>query len=313
VVDPRAAARPKRDAVHGVVLIDKPLGLGSTTVLARVKHLLNAAKAGHTGTLDPLATGLLPICFGEATKFAADLLDAKKSYRATLALGVTTTTADAEGDVVQTRAVTCSGQDVERVLEGFRGDIRQVPPMFSALKRDGKPLYAYARAGVALERDARAVTIEALQCVSFHGAQLVIDVTCSKGTYVRTLGEDIGEALGCGAHLSALRRTRVAGLYVEDAVSLDALSAMSIEARRTQLLPLDALIRDLPALVLNATQAARFRSGQRLAGYDGQSGRWRVYAGECASARLLGIAVIEDGVLRPRRLLVAVAEGQGEA
>jgi len=313
VVDPRRGAQIKRDAVHGVLLVDKPLGLGSTTVLARVKHLLNAQKAGHTGTLDPLATGLLPICFGEATKFAADLLDARKSYRATLSLGVTTTTADAEGEVKETRPVRCDAVAIERVLDGFKGVIGQVPPMFSALKRDGRPLYSYARAGVTLEREVRDITIEELETVSFDGVHLVIDVTCSKGTYVRTLGEDIGEALGCGAHLSGLRRTCVAGLVVEAAVSLDALGALSLVERRALLLPLDALIAELPALALDETLAARFRAGQRIPGFEGQAGRLRVYAGRCESDALLGIAVVDDGVLRPRRLVAVPQSDAAEA
>jgi tRNA pseudouridine55 synthase len=305
-VDPRRGARVTRDAVNGVLLVDKPLGLGSTTVLARVKHLLNAAKAGHTGTLDPFATGLLPICFGEATKFAADLLLASKSYRATLRLGITTTTADREGEVKETRPVTCDAADIKRVLDQFKGVTGQVPPMFSALKRDGKPLYSYARAGVTLEREAREITIETLESVSFDGDHLVIDVTCSKGTYVRTLAEDMGEALKCGAHLSELRRTSVAGIQVFDAVSVEALSAMSPAERRALLLPLDSMIAALPVLALDVSLAARFRAGQRIAGFEGQSGRVRVYATRCDPDTLLGIAEIEEGVLRPRRLVSAL-------
>jgi tRNA pseudouridine55 synthase len=313
VADPRRGARAKRDAVHGVLLVDKPLGLGSTTVVGRIKHLLNAEKAGHTGTLDPLATGLLPICLGEATKFAADLLHARKSYRATLLLGVTTTTADAEGEVKETRPVTCDAAAVAHVLDRFKGVISQMPPMFSALKRDGKPLYSYARAGVTLERETRDITIQELESVSFDGVHLVIDVTCSKGTYVRTLGEDIGEALGCGAHLSGLRRTRVAGLQVGDAVSLDALGAMSPAERRALLLPLDALITELPALALDESLAARFRAGQRISGFEGQTGRMRVYAVRCEPDALLGVAVVDDGVLRPRRLVAVPQSDAVEA
>ncbi len=303
--DSRLALRASREAISGVLLIDKPLGLGSTAVLARVKYLLGAKKAGHTGTLDPLATGLLPVCLGEATKFASDLLFATKRYRATLVLGATTTTGDAEGEVLERREVACDAAEIDRVLQTFRGVIDQVPPMFSALKREGKPLYAYARAGVTLERMARQVEIEKLERVSYSRPELVIDVTCSKGTYVRTLGEDIGQALSCGAHLSALRRLAVAGISIEKANTLPELEAMSLLERRARLLPLDALIAELPVLELDDTLSGRFRAGQRLAGFASMSGRFRVYALKASPHNLMGIGLIEEGVLRPKRLLAS--------
>lgn len=244
------AARPPRRVLDGILLIDKPVGLSSHDALLRAKGMLRAKKAGHTGTLDPLASGLLPLCFGEATKFSQDLLDADKYYDATMRLGERTDTGDAEGQIIETRPVACDVAAVDVAIARFRGEIVQVPPMYSAIKRDGKPLYEYARAGQTVERDARPVTIHALERLSGEEAlqqsqEVKIRVHCSKGTYIRTLAEDIGEALGCGAHLTALRRTRVGTLVVEDAFSLQDLqerldggpvssdSAASVGADRT--------------------------------------------------------------------------------
>lgn len=255
--------KSQRMPVHGVLLLDKPVGMSSTQALAKAKWLLNAQKAGHTGTLDPFATGLLPLCFGEATKFAQDLLDADKTYEAVVHLGVTTTTGDTEGEVVESRPVEVSIQQIELVLAQFCGPIRQVPPMYSALKRDGKPLYEYARQGVTLEREARSVIIHQLDLLSYDEPYIKLRVTSSKGTYVRVLGEDIGKALGCGAHLKALRRTGVGGLSLDDAVSLDDLAALG-ECRSNALKPLDALLSTLPTIELNDELARRFMCGQRL-------------------------------------------------
>lgn len=235
---PRSA--PKR-RIDGVLLLDKPIGASSNAALQRTKWLFNAAKAGHTGTLDPQATGLLLLCFGKATKFASALLDADKVYRATVRLGVTTETADAEGAVLETRSVEVSQAQVQQALLQFTGEIEQVPPMYSALKRDGKPLYEYARQGIELERPPRRVAIHELRLLSFGGDQFEIEVACSKGTYIRTLAADIGEALGCGAHLSALRRTRIGDFDVSDACSLDQLAQMDESARDGCLLPVGAL------------------------------------------------------------------------
>lgn len=297
------AARRKGDAVDGVLLLDKPGGITSNLALQRTRRLLNAAKAGHTGTLDPIATGLLPLAFGEATKFSADLLEADKAYEATLALGVRTTTADAEGEVVETRPVAVTRAQLEAVLAGFTGTIEQTPPMHSALKRDGRPLYDYARRGIEIERAPRSVRIERLELLAFDGAAARVVVECSKGTYVRTLAEDIGAALGCGAHLVALRRTRVGDLTLERAVTLAALEVMPAAVRREWLSPVDALLGGLPRVDLGDRQAALFaRGGQLDLGVPTEGpGRRRVYAPD---ERLLGLAELDErGVLSPRRLI----------
>jgi tRNA pseudouridine55 synthase len=266
---PQRARIPRR-AVHGVLLLDKPLGLSSNDALQKAKRLYRAEKAGHTGTLDPLATGLLPLCFGAATKFSQISLDADKSYRATLKLGVTTTTADAEGEVLQRREVNVSAEQMRAACLRFTGPIDQVPPMHSALKRDGKALYEYARAGIEVEREARRVTILAIDIVSGQGDEWVLDVRCSKGTYIRTLAEEIGEALGCGAHLSALRRTASGALSLEGACTLEQLGAMTEAERDDRLRPADALLEDWPVVRLDAEGAGRFLSGVRRSIF----GRW---------------------------------------
>lgn len=295
--------RPQGDPVDGVLLLDKPRGITSSAAVGWARRLLAARKAGHTGTLDPLATGLLPCAFGEATKFAADLLDADKGYEATLRFGVTTTTGDAEGEVISRRPADVTRAALETVLSRFTGTIDQVPPMHSALKRHGRPLYELARAGREVERAPRRVRIERLALLALAGDEAVLAVECSKGTYVRVLAQDIGAALGCGAHLAALRRTRVGNMRVEDAVPLAALEALDLPARRARLLPLDALLASLPRVDLAAEQARRFSHGQRLPLRLAPAPRVRVYA---PAARLLGLASIdEDGALAPRRLLAA--------
>ncbi len=290
------------DRISGVLLLDKPGSMTSNSALQAARRLLNAAKAGHTGTLDPMATGLLPLTFGEATKFSADLLDADKSYRATLQLGVTTSTGDADGEALETRAVNVSSAELEAVLSRFVGTIEQIPPMHSALKRDGRPLYELARAGIEIDRAPRQVMVYRLAAVGQSGSLAVVDVACSKGTYVRVLAEDIGRALGCGAHLAALRRTRAGRLDVDDAVTLSALEAMTTEARRSLLLPEDELLASLAAVRLDEALAERFRQGQRLAMEAEPRGhRVRVYAG---INELLGTATINQwGVVEPERLI----------
>jgi tRNA pseudouridine55 synthase len=294
--------KPRGDRVNGVLLLDKPLGVTSNRALQMARRLMNAQKAGHTGTLDPMATGLLPVMLGEATKFSADLLDADKSYRATVRLGETTTTGDAEGEVVERRPVQVEPGAVERVLARLTGPIEQVPPMHSALKREGRPLYELARAGVEVERAARAVWIHRLQLIARTADTLVLDVDCSKGTYVRVLAEDIGKALGCGAHLAALRRTRVGPLTMAGAVGLAVLEGMTQEGRRRCLRPMDELLETLPRLALSADLAQRFRQGQRLAvDAEPRGGRVRVYG---ADNELLGTATVNEwGVVRPDRLI----------
>ena len=261
----RDANRPRivRRRVDGVLLFDKPRGLSSNAVLQRVKWLYRAEKAGHTGTLDPLASGLLPICFGEATKFAQFLLDAAKRYTATISFGSTTTTGDAEGAVVATAPVNFSDDDLANALKASVGRISQVPPAYAALKLEGRPYYEYARAGIAIDRVAREIDIHALTLLGRSGTSADVDVTCSKGTYVRVLAEDLGAALGCGAHLADLRRTATGGFDVANAVTLDALTAMEESARDALLLPLDVLARDLPHVHIDEGAAARFRQGGR--------------------------------------------------
>ncbi|MBY0570923.1 MAG: tRNA pseudouridine(55) synthase TruB, partial [Burkholderiaceae bacterium] len=254
-----------RVPVHGVLLLDKPVGFSSNDALIKAKRFLNAMKAGHTGTLDPFATGLLPLCFGEATKFSQDLLEADKTYTTVVHLGVTTTTGDTEGDVLETKSVDVTEEQIRQVLAQFTGPIAQVPPMYSALKRDGKPLYEYARAGVTLEREARNVVIHELEFLGYDAPLLRLKVKCSKGTYVRVLGEDIGAALGCGAHLKELRRIQVGHLVLGKSITLDYLESLPEEQRLALLDPVDALLSSFPAVHLNEELAVRFLHGQRLA------------------------------------------------
>ncbi len=295
-----------RDPVDGVLLLDKPVGLSSNDALMKAKRVFNAKKAGHTGTLDPFATGLLPLCFGEATKFSQDLLEADKTYEATVHLGIMTTTGDTEGEVIEQREVDVTREQVEAALARFRGPIFQVPPMYSALKRDGKALYEYAREGITLEREARPVTIHALSLVEYTAPLLKILVTCSKGTYVRVLGEDIGAALGCGAHLNALRRVQVGALSTERMISLEDLQAHADPL--SLLAPVDALLSSFPSVELTAELAKRFLNGQRLAlgkesvSVPSELGRVRVYH----EGKLLGTAHLQEyAILAPERLIAA--------
>ena len=305
-------ARPPkkpRDLVDGVLLLDKPVGLSSNDALIKAKRVMNAKKAGHTGTLDPFATGLLPLCFGEATKFSQDLLEADKTYDATVHLGIMTTTGDTEGEALETREVDVTIEQIEAALARFRGPILQVPPMYSALKRDGKALYEYAREGITLEREARPVTIHGLELVEYAAPMLKIRVTCSKGTYVRVLGEDIGAALGCGAHLNALRRIQVGALTSATMITLEELQA---HAEPLSLLaPVDALLSTFPSVELTPELAKRFLNGQRLAlGKEAVMvpqalGRVRVYA----DGKLLGTANLQEyAILAPERLIAAQPE-----
>ena len=299
-------ARVARRPVHGVLLLDKPLGGSSNQVLQKAKWLLRAEKAGHTGTLDPLASGVLPVCFGAATKFSQIHLDADKSYEATLALGVTTSTADAEGDVLQRRPVQIRVDEVAAVVRQFTGAITQMPPMYSALKKDGKALYEYARAGIEVERVPRAVTIHALEVLALRldAPQPAIDirVTCSKGTYIRTLGEDMGEALGCGAHLSALRRVATGHFSAAQCVTLSDLEAMDEADRLACLQPVDALLDGYARVTLDSDNAGRFLSGLRRRGDWPDCAQLAVY-GPAPDAALLGSAHSVAGELIPTRLL----------
>lgn len=286
--------------VDGVLLLDKASGLTSNDALQKARRLFSAAKGGHTGTLDPMATGLLPLCFGEATKFSADLLDADKTYEAELKLGVTTDTGDAEGQVLTTSEAAVSIADVERLLPRFTGPIKQIPPMHSALKRDGRPLYELARQGIEVEREARDVTIHALEILGLDGDVLRLRVSCSKGTYIRVLAADIGQMLGCGAHLTALRRTRVGDLVLERSVTLSQLEMQDEAQRVVHLLPVDALLQSLPAVHVAADEANRFSHGNPVALPAGFLGKIRVYA----DGRLLGVGEPgSGGLLWPKRLV----------
>jgi tRNA pseudouridine55 synthase len=297
--------RVQRRPVHGVLLLDKPLGLSSNDALQKAKWLLRAEKAGHTGTLDPLATGVLPLCFGAATKFSQLHLDADKTYVTTVRLGLKTSTADAEGDVISERPVTCTVGQVVEVLDRFMGPITQVPPMYSALKKDGKALYEYARAGETVEREPRHVVIHDLELLEMQldgdAPFLRLRVTCSKGTYIRTLGEDIAEALGCGGHLSALRRVATGPFEESGCVTLEDLNAMDEPQREARLMPVQSLLGDHTPVTLDIENAGRFLSGVRRRGAWPDLDRVSVF-GEEPSA-LLGSAHVKAGELIPGRLL----------
>ena len=309
--------KPVRRVVNGVLLLDKPIGFSSNDALIKAKRLLLAMKAGHTGTLDPFATGLLPLCFGEATKFSQDLLEADKTYETTVHLGVRTTTGDTEGEVVSSLPVTVTVEQILAALPQFRGPILQVPPMYSALKRDGKPLYEYARAGITLERAPREVVIHQLELLDYQAPLLRLRVCVSKGTYIRVLGEDLGASLGCGAHLQALRRVQVGDLQLDGAITLDALQDLTLDERTAALAATDHLLRSFPAISLPPELARRFLQGQRIAlGRHGlpppamlstsTSGRVRVYD---QAQQLLGTGQMREAeVLAPERLVMHVSD-----
>ena len=289
--------------IDGVLLLDKSPGISSNAALQRVRRVFDAQRAGHTGTLDPMAEGLLVLCFGDATKFAGELLGAGKSYTATLKLGVRTATGDAEGDIVARRPVSVTEDQFKRGLEIFRGDILQVPPMYSALKREGRPLYEYARKGIEVERLPRKVTISSLELISLTGGEAVVAVSCSKGTYVRTLAEDIGEALGCGAHLTRLIRTAIGSFRLEQAHHFEDLESRTPEQRTGMLLHADVLVRDLPDLLLSDSEETAFTHGQSIDLAGTAPGRVRVYG---QGGKFLGIGQGDGaGRLIPKRLLAA--------
>ena len=297
--------RVQRRPVHGVLLLDKPLGLSSNQALQKAKWLLRAEKAGHTGTLDPLATGVLPLCFGAATKFSQQHLDADKTYETTVRLGQKTSTADAEGDVISEREVSCTAGMVVDILDCFLGPISQVPPMHSALKKDGKALYEYAREGETVEREARNVVIHALDLLDMQlqgdAPFLRLRVRCSKGTYIRTLGEDIAEALGCGGHLSALRRVVTGPFVASQCVTLQDLEAMDEAKRLDALLPVAVLLPGYTEVILDSDSTGRFLNGVRRHGPWVDCDQVAVY-GEHPRA-LLGTAMVHGGELVPGRLL----------
>lgn len=297
--------RAVRRNVNGVLLLDKPLGLTSQQAVSKVKWLFSARKAGHTGTLDPMASGLLPIGLGEATKFSQFLLDADKGYRASLRLGATTTTGDAEGEILLQSPVSVSAVDIARVLPRFIGAQTQTPPMHSALKVAGKPLYSYARAGVTIERQARAIVIDEMQVIDFKDNILDIRVRCSKGTYIRVLAEDIGEALGCGAHLAALSRESAGGFTLDQAISFDALEALPLADRMARLLPVDAFAASLSHMTLDPEQARRIITGLAVPQAGVADGSYRLYS---SFEAFLGVGTVEAGELKARRLTSQLQE-----
>jgi tRNA pseudouridine55 synthase len=290
----------KKPTLSGILLLDKPAGLTSTAALSRAKRCVDERKAGHTGALDPMATGLLPLCFGEATKISAFLLDADKTYEAELLLGVCTHSGDADGEVTSTASVPeVTADELESVLERFRGPILQVPPMVSALKHQGKRLHELARAGIEIERPPRPVRIDRLELLGIELPRIRIRVECSKGTYIRSLAMDIGDALGCGAHLTALRRTRSGPFELGDAVSLEELQQMSVEQARERLLAPDAALLDWPPVQLDAGQTEAMSQGRTVGIDHSVCDGVRMYHG----SRFVGLGQIDvDGVLKVRRL-----------
>jgi tRNA pseudouridine55 synthase len=302
-----------RQRLDGVVLLDKPLGMSSQGAVTAVKRALNADKAGHTGTLDPMATGLLPICLGEATKYSQDLLDADKSYVARIRFGANTDTGDAEGQIVmsfplpQFADAAAIQIALNALLPAFTGPILQVPPMYSALKRDGKPLYEYARAGVELEREARSVVIHAITWTEVQWPEATLEVSCSKGTYIRVLAEDLGAALGCGAHLVGLRRSEVGHLSLAQSITLDDLLRTTAD-HADFVLPVDALLQTLPHLTVDEQQAKRLEMGQRVplassTKFPLAEALVRIYRATAAPHNFIGTADCRSGVLHPKRLI----------
>ena len=303
--------------VHGILLLDKPVGLTSNRALQQAKRLLQARKAGHTGSLDPLASGLLPLCFGEATKVSRFLLEADKRYLAVFRLGQSTNTGDAEGEVIATRPVTAGRRDIERAIGRFTGAIEQVPPMYSAIKQGGQPLYKLARAGVTTERAPRAVTVYEYAVLGLDGERLTVDIRCSKGTYIRSLAHDLGELLGCGAHVAELRRTAMGGFTIEQAITLDDFEGLpDPKTRAARLIQADQALNTLPEITLSQNAAYYFCQGQPVTARPlPAAGGWvRVYEGSSdARGRFLGLAEVDDnGLAAPRRLLHAT-EGPDSA
>ncbi|MEO8347217.1 MAG: tRNA pseudouridine(55) synthase TruB [Betaproteobacteria bacterium] len=289
--------------MNGVLLLDKPTGLSSNAALQRARRCFDAEKAGHTGTLDPLASGLLPLCFGEATKFAQFLLDASKRYTATVRFGAMTTTGDAEGDVVDTNPVALTEADLEAALPAFTGHLQQIPHAYSALKFEGRNLYEYAREGIAVERQPRDIEILELKLLAWISPDAIVDVTCSKGTYIRVLAEDIGRALGCGAHLAGLRRTATGGFGIASAVPLEQLEGMDEASRNASLLPVATLVREMRPLRIADGDAARFRHGGAVPATGLADGPCAAFAGDA----LLGVADVANGLASPRRVVVATS------
>ncbi len=303
------AKRNRREAIDGVLLLNKPAGLSSNQAMQRVKHMLNAKKAGHTGSLDPAATGMLPLCFGEATKVCAVLLNADKTYRVTARLGIATDTGDADGNETQNAAVPSLSRDEwDEILQGFHGESMQVPPMYSALKQNGKRLYELARKGLSVERPPRPIRIDEIELLEQAGTRLVFRVRCSKGTYVRSLVEDIAARAGTVAHTSRLHREAVGGFDTAAMLDMDTAAAMleeGPEALRERLLPADVALLELPAIVVDAAGVEAFRLGQAVAlGGEQEQGLARVY-GPGSQAEFLGVGRLSgDGTVAPKRVFI---------
>jgi tRNA pseudouridine55 synthase len=293
--------RIKRD-VHGILLLDKPVGMTSNQALQATKRLLQARKAGHTGSLDPLATGLLPLCFGEATKVSQFLLEADKRYQVVLRLGESTNTYDAEGEVTAVRPVSLDRGRIEQALARFCGEIDQVPPMYSAIKQDGQPLYKLARAGITVERPPRRVTIHEIRLLDWHDTRLELDVACSKGTYIRSLAHDLGELLGCGAHVTGLRRTATGGFGIGQAISLEAFQALSDKDRLACLISEDQALTHLPAVNLSVNTAYYLCQGQVVTTrHEAGPGLVRLYGPD---GHFIGLGEVQDdGQVAPKRLM----------
>ncbi|MGP2887769.1 tRNA pseudouridine(55) synthase TruB [Serratia marcescens] len=309
-------SRPRRRGrdIHGVLLLDKPQGLSSNDALQKVKRLYNANRAGHTGALDPLATGMLPICLGEATKFSQYLLDSDKRYRVIAKLGQRTDTSDADGQIVQERPVNFTQAQLDAALDTFRGDIQQVPSMYSALKYQGKKLYEYARQGIEVPREARSITVYELQFIRWEGDELELEIHCSKGTYIRTITDDLGELLGCGAHVIYLRRLQVAAYPIARMVTLEQLNALLEQAQEQAiapgelldplLMPMDSPVENYPEVNLLPVVAGYVKLGQpvQVAGAPA-SGLVRITEGD--ERKFIGVGdIAEDGRVAPRRLVV---------
>jgi len=306
IMAPAVAGRIARRRVDGMLLLDKPSGITSNAALQRAKRAFRAEKAGHTGTLDPLASGLLPLCFGDATKFAQSLLDARKAYVATVRFGIATSTGDAEGETIAEHPVSFSRADLDAALLPFLGRTRQVPPRHSALKHEGRAHYEYARAGVDVPRVARDVDIGAIEILAFDLPAVTMRVECGKGTYIRVLAEDLGLALGTCAHLAALRRTASGPFRLEDAVTLAALEALEPDARDALLLPVDAPLAGLPAIAVDASTEAALMQGRTAAAPDAAQGLCRCYG---PGRRFLGMVEVAGGVVRVQRLTRTDAPG----
>jgi tRNA pseudouridine55 synthase len=290
--------------INGVLLFDKPLEISSNTAMQKVRRIFRAEKAGHTGTLDPLATGLLPVCFGEATKYSMGLLDSDKTYIADLKLGEVTTTGDAEGEIISRNQVSINESDIRSALDSMKGEIMQTPPMHSALKYKGKPLYEYIRNGETIERQSRKVHIHDIQLIDYSNENIKIQVACSKGTYIRTLAEDIGRILSCGAHLQGLRRIKTGPFDLENACTLNQLEACDESERDALLLPVDSMLLNLQKIDLSHEQVMRLVKGQRLGlEHDFQNGKIRIYS----DGMFAGVGVLEGRRFAPERMISSLA------